>query len=388
LVALVTRYEGAGGLGRYVLITTLVGLAVAGTDLGLSMFITREVAGERSSARQKHLLASLFPLRMALATLGAGALIALARSPLFPGASRHLFSLGAVSLLPKAATGTLAGFVRGRRRMGVSSAIDVISRLLSLAGAVPVLAAGFGVPGVLVCTAAGDAIGVLVYGAFLRSWDLLPRFTIAPAGWREALLDAYPFAVTGIIAMVYRRLDIVLLSALQGDAAAGQYGAAYKLWETLGLIPASVLDAMFPEMARMVRGPKGYSRLRTFFGRAVPVLLIGGTLIAVVGTGLAGTIVRLVYGEAETRGEAIVAFRLLVWAIPAMFLYLLHGHVLYALGRQRQVTVAMAVVGVVNVVLNLLVIPRWSTRGVSVVSLLSAFLLWGLLSTLARRGLQ
>jgi O-antigen/teichoic acid export membrane protein len=388
LVALVTRYEGAGDLGRYVLITTLVGLAVAVTDLGLSTYMTREVAGEQSSAHQKLLLGSLLPLRMALTTLGAGALIALVWSPLFPGGNRNLFALGAVSLLPRAATGILAGFVNGRRRMEVSSAIDLVTRLLSLAGAVPALAAGFGIPGVLVCTAVGDAVGILVYGAFLRSWDLLPRFTIAPTAWRTALVDAYPFALTGIIAMAYRRMDIVLLSALQGDAAAGEYGAAYKLWEALGLIPASLLDATFPEMARMARGPGGRSRLRTFSGRAVPVLLIGGVLIAVMGAGLAGPIVCLVYGEVEIYGGAIVAFRLLVWAVPAMFLYLLNGHVLYALGRQRQVTAAMAVVGVMNVALNLLVIPRWSTLGVSVVSLLSALLLWALLSTLARRGLR
>jgi O-antigen/teichoic acid export membrane protein len=325
---------------------------------------------------------------MALAALGAGALIGLAWSPLFPAGSRDLFSLGAASLVPKAATGILAGFVNGRRRMDISSSIDVITRLLTLVGAAPALAAGFGVPGVLACTAAADAVGMLIYGAFLRSWDLLPRLAVAPTAWREALADAYPFAVTGIIAMAYRRLDVVLLSALQGDAAAGEYGAAYKLWETLGLIPASLLDAMFPEMARLVKGPTGQVRLRTFFGRAAPVLLVGGILIAAAGTGLAGTIVPLVYGQAETHGGAIAAFRLLVWAVPAMFLYLLNGHVLYALGRQRQVTVAMAVVGVVNVALNLLVIPRWSTLGASVVSLLSALLLWALLSRLTRRGLR
>jgi O-antigen/teichoic acid export membrane protein len=371
-----------------VLITTVVGLAMAVTDLGLSMFVTREVAGERSSSGQKRLVGRLLPLRMALATLGAGLVIGLAWSPLFPDGSRDLLSLGAVSLVPKAATGILAGFVNGRRRMGVSSSIDLITRLVTLVGAVPALATGFGVPGVLACTAAGDAVGVLIYGAFLRSWDLLPRFTVVPRAWGEALADAYPFAVTGMIAMAYRRLDIVLLSALQGDAAAGEYGAAYKLWETLGLIPASLLDAMFPEMARMVKGPNGRAGLRSVFGRAAPVLLVGGILIAAAGTVLAGRIVPLVYGAAETHGGAIVAFRLLVWAVPAMFLYLLNGHVLYALGRQRQVTVAMAVVGVVNVALNLLVIPRWSTLGVSVVSLLSALLLWGLLSTLARRGLR
>jgi O-antigen/teichoic acid export membrane protein len=388
LLALITRHEGSAGLGRYVLVTTLVGLAVAVTDLGLSMLLTREVARQRSPSRRRRLLGDLLPLRVALATLGAGILVGLAWVPLFPAETRPLLYLGALSLLPKAAAGTLGGFFNGRQRMDVASAIDVVARLLTLAGAVPALKAGFGVPGVLVCTAAADAVGVLIYGAVLRSWHLLPRLRLAAAQWGDALSDAYPFAVTGIIAMAYRRLDIVLLSAWQGDVAAGQYGAAYRLWEAVGLIPASLLDATFPEMARLAQEGVGHRQLRRLVRRTGPLLLAAGLLLSAVGTSLAGTLVPLVYGRAQAHGSAVTAFRIQVWAIPAMFLYLLNGHTLYALGRQRSVTGAMAIVGLVNVGLNLLVIPRWSTLGVSTVVLFSAWLLWALLSVLARRALR
>jgi O-antigen/teichoic acid export membrane protein len=70
-----------------------------------------------------------------------------------------------------------------------------------------------------------------------------------------------------------------------------------------------------------------------------------------------------------------------------MFLYLLGGHMLYALGRQRYVTKAMLLVGLVNVTLNLIVIPRWSYLGASGVALGSELLLFGLLYIPARRAL-
>ena len=98
-------------------------------------------------------------------------------------------------------------------------------------------------------------------------------------------------------------------------------------------------------------------------------------------------IIILVYGPGENYAPAVPAFRLLVCAIPAMFLYLLGGHMLYALGRQRYVTKAMLVVGVLNVTLNLVVIPRWSYLGASAVALFSEWLLWGLLYPRARRAL-
>jgi SAM-dependent methyltransferase len=71
-----------------------------------------------------------------------------------------------------------------------------------------------------------------------------------------------------------------------------------------------------------------------------------------------------------------------------MFLYLLSGHTLYALERQRKVTRAMLVVGLASVALNLWVVPRWSYLGVSGVALFSAWLLWMLLYVQAHRAVR
>ena len=72
-------------------------------------------------------------------------------------------------------------------------------------------------------------------------------------------------------------------------------------------------------------------------------------------------------------------FRLLVWSIPLMFLRLLGGYVLYVVGKQHYVTKSMFVVGVVNITLNLIAIPRWSYLGAVGVALFSELLLCGLL---------
>jgi O-antigen/teichoic acid export membrane protein len=325
---------------------------------------------------------------MASAAIGSGLLVALAQTALFPVPTGRLFHLGAIILLPKAASGIMAGFINGRQRMDVTSSIAVTVRLLTLAGAIPALAGGFSVGGVLVCTAAAEVVGVLGYGLVLRSWHLLPGPRLAPSRWRTILSEAYPFALTGIIAMAYRRLDIVLLSAWRGDAAAGQYGAAYGLWEAVGMVPSSLLDAMFPEMARLAGERAGIRRLRRVRRRTRPLLMIVGLLISAAGSALAGTLMTLVYGPTQGQEVAVAAFRLQVWAIPAMFLYLLNGHALYALGRQRWVTAAMTIVGLLTVGLNLLVIPRWSVLGVSAVALCSAWLLWVLLSVLAGRAFR
>ena len=116
-------------------------------------------------------------------------------------------------------------------------------------------------------------------------------------------------------------------------------------------------------------------------------MLAGGFLLALAGALAGGVLVAVIYGTGDDYGPAVATFRVLVWALPAMFLYLLCGHTLYALDRQRQVTWAMLVVGMANITLNLMVIPRWSYLGCAWVAVLTEWLLVGLLYPLARRAL-
>jgi O-antigen/teichoic acid export membrane protein len=260
-------------------------------------------------------------------------------------------------------------------------------RLIAAIGAVPALFYGFGVAGVLVCNLSASLLGVALHGAVLRRWQVLPRLQWDITAWRIYLAESYPFALTAVIAAVYARADMILLGLWQGEVAAGWYGAAYKLWEAVGMLPVSLLDAMFPEMARLSGSREGSTRLRDLFRTGGPVMLAGGLLLAAAGTLGARGLITLVYGVAEDLDPSIVVFRLLVWGVPGMFLYLLSGHVLYALGEQRQVTIAMLVVGLANLVANAFAIPRWGTAGAAVVALCSEWLLWALLYPRARRAL-
>ena len=78
LVAMVARYESAAGLGRYVLVLTVVGFAAALTDLGLNVYLTREVARESERRYQSELLGRVLPLKLGLSGFGLAGLAAVA----------------------------------------------------------------------------------------------------------------------------------------------------------------------------------------------------------------------------------------------------------------------------------------------------------------------
>jgi O-antigen/teichoic acid export membrane protein/protein-L-isoaspartate O-methyltransferase len=388
VAALIGRYEDAAGLGRYVLVLSVVGIVGALSDLGLNTFLTREAAQDGDRAGQREMLGLVLPLKVGLSLVGYGGLVLIAVLAPFPPATRRLLPLGGLALLPDATMGAMGAVINGRRRMEVTGLLSMIVRLVALAGALWALATGGGVAGVLGWSVAAALLGALLHGAVLWRWRLTPRLRWDPAAWGGCLAEAYPFAMTSFIAVAYTRFDLVLLSLWQGEAVAGWYGAAYRLWQAVGLLPASLLDALFPELSRLAQRREGRQRLRSLFRTGLGAMLAVGIALTVGGTLGAQALISLIYGPGESYTPTVVVFRLLVWAIPAMFLYLLSGHTLYALGEQRRVTLAMAVAGLVNVTLNVAVIPRWGGRGAGAVALLSEWLLLVLLYPQARRALE
>jgi O-antigen/teichoic acid export membrane protein len=96
-------------------------------------------------------------------------------------------------------------------------------------------------------------------------------------------------------------------------------------------------------------------------------------------------LVSLLYGRTPDASVSLSLFRLLLLACPFTHLYLLNGHALYAIGRQRQVTWAMVAITAVNGLLNALLIPLWSYWGAVGVALLSEILLFAFLQRAVTR---
>jgi O-antigen/teichoic acid export membrane protein len=218
----------------------------------------------------------------------------------------------------------------------------------------------------------------------IRWQAVLPRGDFL-VRWRSVLCESMPFAVTGIVAMLYTRVDLLLLSFWQGDAAAGLYGMAYRLWEAMGMIPSSFLDALFPELARLGGVGVDGGRLLALYRRGWQIVCAGAALLMAAAQMAATALIVLLYGRTPDTSLSVGVLRLLLLAFPFTYLYLLNGHTLYAAGQQQRVTVAMVGVTTTKVLLNAWAVPRWSYWGAAGVALASEFLLFAWLQFLVWR---
>jgi O-antigen/teichoic acid export membrane protein len=226
--------------------------------------------------------------------------------------------------------------------------------------------------------------GVILLGlavALLRR-GLWPRFAWMPREWGAWIREAAPLAIGFGLVSIYLKLDLVLLSQLDTMEAVGLYGIGYKFSDLATFVPLAFLT---PVLTVMVSVPDGSTReLGRHFRQAFVLLFVAATGLATAFALTAEPLISLLYGEQYTVGAN--AARLLVSGASIGFLTHLCVTTLVACRRNSLYAIAGLVGLVLNVTLNVALIPRYSFRGSAFATIVTevavlALLLWALART-------
>jgi len=78
--------------------------------------------------------------------------------------------------------------------------------------------------------------------------------------------DSWPLMITGVVIMIYMRIDQVMIKAMLDNKAVGNYAAAVKLSEAWYFIPMVICSSLFPAIinAKEVSEQFYYKRLQHF----------------------------------------------------------------------------------------------------------------------------
>lgn len=180
--------------------------------------------------------------------------------------------------------------------------------------------------------------------------------------WRFFLVilkQSAPFALLVLLMASYNRIDPILLRQLAGDADAGIYAGAFRLLDAVTMVAYLVSVALLPVFSRLCREDSGQigNTVRLVFW---PMMLfaIG---VAVASAIWAVPLMELLY---PGRGAQYVpVFRVIIFGLVPIGLTYIFGTLLTAGGRLRQLNLFAAISLVLNVVVNLLLIPRFGAVG-------------------------
>lgn len=182
------------------------------------------------------------------------------------------------------------------------------------------------------------------------------------------LRKSAPFALLVLLMASYNRIDPILLRRLAGDAEAGVYAGAFRLLDALTMVAYLVSVPLLPIFSRLCR-EKGVQRsaeecktnvsdvLRLVFWPLM-AFAIG---VAVACALFAEPLMNLLY---PGRGALYVpAFRVVIFGLIPIAITYIFGTLLTAGGHLRQLNLFAAATLLLNIVVNLFLIPRFGAAG-------------------------
>ena len=363
LVSLViaTRYLGLAGYAVLTTAVVFVSLFATLTDLGVGTVIVRRVSGRENASLTRLVGINLtFSLGYAV-PLAIGA--AMAGFFAYPGQASVQLAVLIVSgsLIFDALSSCLNPVFDVHVRYSAVASAEFGGRLLTLVASVLVVVTNAGLIAMCAVQVLPNLIRLVVLGVAARR-IVTVRLIRAGKETLRLLRESLPFALIMLIAIVYWRVDGVLLSLLSDSTQVAAYGIAMQLAFNLAVIPQVFSrSAMSTINASYATDPE---RFRGAVDSGYRFLLLCSAPIAVLGFPLSGRVLTVVADQFTA--PATRTLQLFFVACALSFITTIVSNALIAAHEQQFLTRLSTINLIVNIGLNLVVIPLFGAVGTGI----------------------
>lgn len=368
------RYLGAEGFGVISLALSITGIFGIISDMGLSTLMVRDIAREKS-LKDKYLI-NVSLMKLILVFLMSGSIILFVSVIGYDFTAKTVIYIITISTLINAFAGVFAAVFQANEKMEYISINSIINSAAMLLGTVIGITYQLDIFYFALLYVISNVLS-LIYILIIYVWKFsIPKSKIDFTFWKPTINEAWPFGVTSFFVNIYYWIDSVILSIMVSAEVVGWYNAAYRLIMVLLFIPIVLNTVMFPVMSKYYVSSKDSFRL--LYDKYFQYMVIIGIPIGVGTTLLADKIILLIYGSQYT--PSITALQILIWANVIIFVSGAFGRLLEVSNKQLVLTKITAICAVANIIFNIILIPKFSYVGASIVTVLTelASLLLGL----------
>ncbi len=379
ILATLSRHLGPHGFGDYSTIFAYLGIAVVLVDLGLFMTSVRRIA--QAPLEAPRILTNLLGLKLFLGLLVFGlALLAISWLPAFrPLLVGFLVAvlaelLASLSLVPLA-------YLQAKLLMPLASISDVAGRGVNLLLVFWVVAHGLSLPYLIGAVVIGNLAVFLLNLAWARVGFAGGKIELSL--WWELLREAAPLGLVLFLAVIYFRVDSLMLYLMKGNSEVGLYNAPYKILEVLLSFPGIFGSSVFALMSGYFK--ENLTRVTSLFQRAFEVNSILSWPLALGILAVASPLILLIGGPAFAASSS--AFKILGFALVGSYLNSVMIFTLLAAGHSRLLLGPYFLATLFNLVANLIFIPPYGFLGASATTVATELLVFLYTTYLVRQKL-
>lgn len=197
----------------------------------------------------------------------------------------------------------------------------------------------------------------------------LPELKIDLNFIKPILNKSLPFGIASVFVIVYYSIDSIMLSVMSGSEAVGFYNASYRILFIFLALFNVYITAIFPIMSNFYVTSR--ESLKFAFEKSFKYLLIISIPLTIGTILTANKVILLIYGESYL--PSVLALQVLICTIIFMFLNGLISNLLSSTNRQRVVMTVTGFGAALNIILNLILIPKFSFIGASIATVITEF---------------
>lgn len=304
----------------------------------------------RQGFRARDLLFRVLLVRFTGAILGSIFIYFIARDHSEGDANRFWQDMAFVPFLfALALQQTAVGLAMYRHRQGLSVVANLLGVMVTVFLALFLAWKGAAIPWLLLAQSWGGLLsGSIIFGYFFfaalnrkRSGQTRRLEKVKGSGpwgaeaWQALARDAWPYAITYGVFVLWQRLDQIAVSHLLGFEQGGQYALAVRLVAIPILVATSVSFALFPDLQRL--GRDAPERVHLLLGAVSKAIWRYGIILAALILTLLGFVLVPLVPKFQP------ALKLLPYFVPGVWAFWMQSFLVNSLFGVRQYRLVVAV---------------------------------------------
>jgi O-antigen/teichoic acid export membrane protein len=184
---------------------------------------------------------------------------------------------------------------------------------------------------------------------------------------KKLLKDSWPLILSSLSVVVYMKIDQIMLGQMIDDTTVGIYSAAVKVAEVWYFVPVSIAASLFPTILNAKKHNEELFLKR--FQNLCDALIIFSLTISLPAAYFAEDIVAFMYGEKYNSSSTVLK----IYIFGLIFICMaVVGNKWYLANNRLDLAMKRDATGaVINICLNLLLIPNYAAVGAAMATIIS-----------------
>jgi O-antigen/teichoic acid export membrane protein len=361
----IARYLGPEKYGMYTFAFAFIYFFSFIPDMGIHQILVREAAKEPEKAGK--LIGNGTIMQICLSLVALFLAFVLINVINFPPSTKSALYIASLGLLITG-TGAYGIIYEAKLRMEYSLLFNLANRIVFLVFIFLAIANNLELNVFIFASVLATFIHNLLMILFAKKLVNV-SFDVDLSLMKQLVKEAIPIAIASVFTVIYFRIDVLMLSFLRGNIEVGIYSAAYRLTEALVFLPTVITTSTFPLMSKYYKD--SFDSFSFAYTRTFKYLFATGLLIAVLVTFASDKIIFLAYGLKYQ--SSAIALQILIWSTAIMFITTLISTTCVSSGNQQIVSKRALLAALLNVILNLILIPWIGYIGAAIATVLSTF---------------